>query len=263
MLELLSQYSGFEWAAILGVLAWTPHVISIFRKWLSKPVVRVITNRTPEVGFNTLGPIFNLPLAFTVSNKDLVVTEIQVRLRHESGQECLFLWQGMTQTIGTMHTPDNSAMPFQRDSSVLAIKLKTSEVEERSIRFQEKKFLEGRIEVSKEALKRLAYLQSVGDFDGVKFLQTPEMKEWYNHIHQSFPWKPGVYNVGIEINSLDGVDFRIEGDQYTFALLPLDIERLDGNKKLVELDFHHALNGLREGEQRVNWNWCYPIMQKI
>ena len=58
-----------DWIAILGALAWTPHLVNLVREWLAKSKVRVITQREVEIGFTTYGPIFNIRLAFSVENR--------------------------------------------------------------------------------------------------------------------------------------------------------------------------------------------------
>ena len=113
---------AIDWIAILGALAWAPHLIALIRDWITKSKVRVITQREVEIGFTTYGPIFNLRLAFSVENKDLVISDLRVRLTHESGEERLFEWQGMTQHMGRMTLPDASAMPIEKEQTVLAIK---------------------------------------------------------------------------------------------------------------------------------------------
>jgi hypothetical protein len=121
--------------AILGALAWTPHLITLTKNYFTKPKVSIITSRSAELGFTTLGPILNLHLAFSVEHKDVVVSDIKIRLKHSSGEERIFEWQGIKQNVGRMTTPDAGSMPFEKEHSVLAIKLNQTQIEERFIRF--------------------------------------------------------------------------------------------------------------------------------
>lgn len=73
--------------AILGALAWTPHLFALIKNYVNKPEIRIITPRTVTVGFTSLGSIFNLHLAFAVKNKDIVITAIKIRLKHDHGEE--------------------------------------------------------------------------------------------------------------------------------------------------------------------------------
>tara|TARA_R110002095_G_scaffold103626_4_gene90832 strand:- start:47 stop:349 length:303 start_codon:yes stop_codon:yes gene_type:complete len=89
-----------DWIAILGALAWTPHLVGIVKNWLTKSKVRIITQREVEIGFTTYGPIFNLRLAFSVENKDIVISDLKICVTHESGEERIFEWEGITQHMG-------------------------------------------------------------------------------------------------------------------------------------------------------------------
>src|SRR4030067_2916056 len=112
-----------DWIAILGALAWTPHLIDGFKYWFLNSKIRIITQKSVEIGFTTFGSIFNLRLAFAVENKDIVISDIKVRLKHESGDERVLEWQGITQHLGKMKTPNAGDMPYEKEHSVLAIKL--------------------------------------------------------------------------------------------------------------------------------------------
>ena len=55
-----------DWVAILGALAWSPHLLKTIQNYFKKPVVQLITQKNPEIGFTTLGPILNWQIAFIV-----------------------------------------------------------------------------------------------------------------------------------------------------------------------------------------------------
>lgn len=73
-----------DWIAVLGTMAWAPYLIDMIKTWLTKSKIRVLTNRAPEIGFTTHGPIFNIRIAFAVENKDIVVSDLKFRLKNES-----------------------------------------------------------------------------------------------------------------------------------------------------------------------------------
>jgi hypothetical protein len=64
-------------AAYLGALAWLPQL----------PVIRIIPDRTAQIGHTIFGPIFNLRLSIDVNKKDTIVDFIGVQLRHKGGAE--------------------------------------------------------------------------------------------------------------------------------------------------------------------------------
>lgn len=123
-------------AAVIGALAWIPPIFVAVRAWITRPEIRVITQPAPEVGFTTLGPILNLRIALTVTHKDIVITGIRLKVTHESGEESVFSWRGIVQRMGTMNYPQVGAVPFEKESNVLAMKVSQKDVEERFIRFQ-------------------------------------------------------------------------------------------------------------------------------
>lgn len=58
-----------EIAAYIGAAAWAPQIGSWMYGWLVKPRVQILPERMVEVGFTTLGPIFNIRLALSASKK--------------------------------------------------------------------------------------------------------------------------------------------------------------------------------------------------
>ncbi len=249
-----------DWIAILGALAWTPHLIILFKQWLLKSKIRIITQKSIEIGFTTYGSIFNLRLAFSVENRDIVVSDIKVRLKHESGEERLLEWQGITQHLGKMKTQYAGEMPYEKEHSVLAIKLNQKEIEERLIRFQEPAFLASQREYVNKAVKKMAYLKAEEKYDSVEFLREPEMTELYSFNKHAFPWKPGKYTVTIEIQSPE--NFTLVDNVREFSLTPIEVEKLELNKDQLEVDYRGMIVGANEDEDMANWQWCNPVLIK-
>jgi hypothetical protein len=249
-----------DWVAILGALAWLPHVIRYGHDYFSRPRVRIMTAPAPELGFTTFGPILNLRLAFVVETKDIVVSGLKIRLRHESGSEQSFVWQGHIQTLGTLSNPQVGNMPFEKESNVLALKARTVDVDERFIRFQNPNFIEGKQEKESKASSRLMYLQRQNsEIDIDAFLRSNKMTDLYSYIKRSFLWKEGSYTLTFELDSPQ--PFRISGNVYRFTLSPVDIEELEKNKEQVERDYRDRFISRKEGESALVWSWRYPQLQ--
>ncbi len=246
-----------DWLAILGALAWTPHLVGMVRDWFAKSKVRVITQRQVDIGFTTYGPIFNLRLAFSVEKRDIVISELKIRLTHESGEERIFEWQGITQHMGKMTLPDASAMPFEKEQSVLAIKLNQKDIEERFVRFQEPVFLAKQRDYTAKAAQKMSYLKAEERYDAELFLREPEMTEMYSFNKHAFSWKPGTYKVSIEMQSPE--KFDLVDNFREFNLYSLDIENLEKNKEFLEMDYKRIIMG---GEEKVAWQWCNPTLLK-
>jgi len=245
--------------AITGALAWTPHLISIARSWLTKSKIRIITQNSADIGFTTYGPIFNLRLAFAVENKDIVVTDLKIIITHESGEKKEFGWQGITQQLGNLTMPDAGVMRQAKEHSVLAIKLNQKDIEEREIRFQELAYIKDHGQLLADAMKSESYLKSENKFVAAKFLRSKEMKALYSFNKQAFAWKQGKYTASIEMNSPNA--FSILDNKLEFSLSSVDIDELEKNKDLIE-EFYKCTVENTEMDPAMIWQWCNPALYK-
>ena len=249
-----------DWVAILGALAWLPHLISMIKSYFTRPEVRIITQKTAEIGFTTYGPIFNMRVAFSVKNHDVVVSNFRIKVTHESGEEKLYEWQGLKQQVMKMHTNEGS-IPYEKENSVLAIKLNQKEVEERIIQCQEISFIAGKKDIEDKAIKRLSYDREQDGYDPLKFLKCQESMDVYNYIKHAFTWKAGKYKVVFELKSPE--EFNLVGNEYEFTLMPIDIEELEKNKESIEQDYTNSfVTDDNPARKPINWNWRYPSIHE-
>lgn len=249
-----------DWVAILGALAWSPHLFSLIKSYLTKPEVRIITQKIAEIGFTTYGPIFNMRIAFSVKNHDVVISNFRIKVTHESGEEKTYEWQGLKQQVMKMHTNDGP-IPYEKENSVLAIKLNQKEVEERIIQCQEISFIAGKRSIEDKALKRFSFDREQEGYDPLKFLKCQESIDVYNYIKHAFSWKAGKYKVVFELESPEA--FNIVDNEYEFALMPMDIEELEKNKESIEQDYINSfvLND-NPAYKQVYWKWRNPSIYK-
>jgi len=251
-----------DWIAILGALAWTPHLFSLVKNMITKPEVRIITPRIVELGFTTLGSIFNLHLAFSVKNRDLVISSLKIHLVHENGEEKIFDWQGIQQHVMRMRAPDGSVLPYEKEQSVLAMKLNEKDIEERFIQFQEASFQISKYDFENKAVKKITYLKNQKKYEPEEFMKSQEMQDVINFVKHSFSWKAGVYTFTIEVQSPE--QFKLVDNRYQFTLTPVDIEELEKNKNEIEHDYKYQMVPQDDEEYtKVNWNWRYPSLRKL
>lgn len=185
---------SFEFAAILGALAWLPHLVKLIKGLITTPEIRIITERTAEIGYTTYGPIFNTRIAFATKHRNIVISSIKIRLKHESGEERIFSWQGIVQRLGEMRSYEHgSILPWKKEQSVLAIKLNEKEVEERLIRFHEDDYHTDKEIHEAKVSKKLTYLQEKGELNYDDFLKSEEMEDLFSFIRHRFNWKQGNY----------------------------------------------------------------------
>lgn len=247
-----------DWIAILGALAWTPHLFSLIKSLFTKPEIRVITQKTAEIGFTTYGPIFNMRIAFSVKNHDVVISNFRVRITHESGEEKVFEWQGVRQQVMKMHTSDGP-IPYEKENSVLAIKLNQSEVEERIIQCQEVSFVAGKRSLEDKAIRKLSYDRVQTDYDPLNFLRSQDAVDVFNYIKHAFSWRAGKYKVVFELESPE--TFKLVDNEFEFSLLPMDVEELDKNKDFIEQEYVNNLVGEgNDSYKPVYWNWRNPLI---
>lgn len=251
-----------DWVAVLGALAWLPHLFSLIRNWLTKPKIRVIAPQNVSVGFTTYGPIFNLHLAFSVRHKSIVVSLLKIKLLHESGEEKIFEWRGIQQELMKARVADGSVLPYQKENSILAMKLNEKDIEERFIQFQDPSFQTSRFKKEEALSKNIAYLREQGKYDPEEFIGNEDMDELYKYIEQEFSWKAGKYTVTIELTSPD--KFVLVDNVHEFILTPLDVTELEKNKGGIRLDYKNMLVPQNPDDiENANWNWSNPNLHKI
>jgi len=249
-----------DFIAILGALAWLPHLVSLVKYLFIRSKIRIITEQIVQIGFTTYGPIFNLRLAFAVERKDIVISHLKIRLQHETGEERLFEWQGITQQIGKMTLPNADVMPYEKEHSVLAIKLNQKDIEERFVRFQDPNFISLQRDYFDKSDKRMAYLKNEDKYNPDEFLRAEEMIDLYNFNKRAFPWKQGKYTAFVEVTSPE--KFSVVDNVYNFNLSALDIEKLELNKEFLERDYKRIIIGFKEGDELINWGWVNPRLIK-
>ena len=151
-------------------------------------------------------------------------------------------------------------MPFEKEQSVLAIKLNEKEIEERFIKCQDASFIASKQEYESKAIKKIAYLKAEDKYEAEVFLREQEMTELYSFNKHAFPWKQGKYQVVIEIQSPE--KFEIVDDKREFLLSHLDIEELSKNKDMIEQEYQRMMLGSQDGDKEVVWQWRKPSLVK-
>lgn len=250
-----------DFIAIVGALAWTPHIIVLVRNWWLKPEIAIITGPSPEIGFTSYGPIFNLNIAFTVKHKDIVVSGLKVKIKHEDGEEKVFEWQGIKQEILKTYQADGSNIPHRREHSVLAIKLNQQQIEERFIQLQETAFHVDKDPLLQKCIKKAAFLSKKGPIDPKSFVECQEMNELIEFSELSCIWKTGNYSIAIDLESPD--IFSLKSNKYRFELNSHEVASLEANKEAIKLDYINMGGAPEKDEKAAIWNWVNPKLSQI
>ena len=129
-----------EIAAYIGAAAWAPQIVTWIYRALVKARLRIVPDYMGEVGFTNFGPIFNLRMAFFVESRDLIIDGIELTLRHEDGETKSFRWAGLGETFSEITDSSGNRQIVGRDQSPIAIKVVTTSLLEKFVRFQEPRY---------------------------------------------------------------------------------------------------------------------------
>jgi hypothetical protein len=253
--------TGYEIAAIIGALAWLPFLIDLTRKIITRPSLLVIPSKAAEIGLTTFGPICNLRVAFAASKKDIVITDIKLRITHSDGDTRLLSWQGLTQNLGQYGDINRGIILHEKEYSVLAIKIRTTDIEERFIQFQNTEYLKNRQTYIDKANEKIETLKNQNSYSPEAFTSSDEIQRLIQYCSQNSIWKPGEYKIEILIKG--NVKFRIKGSVYKYDLQESQISMLDKNKAKYSLAYKNDLVRGIDGyaEEEIIWNWCYPLLK--
>src|SRR3989304_9497204 len=88
-----------EIAAYIGAAAWLPQIAAWIYRYFVQPAVTVVPDKYAEVGFTSFGPIFNMKMAFSADNKDLIIDGFELLIRHSDGASRTLRWSGLSETF--------------------------------------------------------------------------------------------------------------------------------------------------------------------
>lgn len=97
-----------EIAAYIGAAAWLPQIATWLYRAFVNPKIIIVPDAYAEVGFTSLGPIFNVRLAFDCERKGAVIDGFELHVRHSDGDMRIFRWAGLSETFSEIR--DNAAI---------------------------------------------------------------------------------------------------------------------------------------------------------
>ncbi|HEU5403855.1 MAG TPA: hypothetical protein VFU86_21040, partial [Terriglobales bacterium] len=128
-----------DWVAIVGAAAWVPQVFGWVARRLATPRLRLIPGRSPEIGYTSLGPIFNLSCAISAERKDAVIERVTATITHQNGQVTAFRWMTLSETLSQVRSQEGIA-EVGKNQSAVALKVNTLVLTEKQIGMQEQDF---------------------------------------------------------------------------------------------------------------------------
>lgn len=157
-----------EIAAYIGAAAWLPQIATWFYQKYVQSSVRILPNQYAEVGFTSLGPIFNLQMAFSVDKKDIIIDGMELVLRHDDGDIRTLRWAGLGETFSEITNSEGKKQIISRDQSPIAIKIGTQSLLEKFVRFQESNYHESDRPLIQSLIAHFNYLKQTKPDDYVQ-----------------------------------------------------------------------------------------------
>ena len=216
-----------EIAAYIGAAAWAPQIVSWMYRWLVKPRVQILPERLVEVGFTTLGPIFNIRLALSASKKDAIIDHLEVELRHGAGDSHVLSWIGLRETFSEIVDAAGNRQSIEKDQPAIALKVTTAVLLEKLVRFHNLEFRERQRPVLNSLVEHLNYLRGQHADYHDRVLGSRQAYDLLELYKSSFLWKPGEYAVYFKIKSRDGAVLDIAAYRFTLAQRETDALRLN------------------------------------
>ena len=253
-----------EIAAYIGAAAWIPVVIAWINRVLTKPKLRIIADQQFELGFTSLGPIFNVRLAWFVESRALVVNEVKFEVTHTDGESHTFVWSGIAERFSEIHDLTSGKRQIvSRDQTPIAIKVFVQAPFEKSFRFIEAKFVEADKVTGEPLLDHFNFLKT--QYPQTYVADALASQQFHNFINarQTFLWwKPGTYTVKMKISSPQSFKFKV--DTFSFSLSAGDVTRLKQNINWIDVDMKNTINSNTAGAVPTEflWQWVNPSVTR-
>lgn len=247
--------SPAEIAAYVGAAAWLPQIGNVIYRRFVTPRVRIIADRTAEIGFTTLGSIFNVRLALSSDRKDALIDQLSVELRHETGDAHQFVWVGLNETFSEISDSLGNRGVIQRDQPAIALKIPTVALVEKVVRFQEREYQDLHRPVLERSLSHYEYLRKTHDDYRQRTLESKEFYDLLDFYKGWFWWKPGEYSVRFGLISPNGAQLRTA--DFAFRLTTADVDALRSNLDVAKAYYTNlAMSDVSEYEkQPERWAW--------
>lgn len=246
-----------EIAAYIGAAAWLPQIAAWIYRYFVQPAVTVVPDKYAEVGFTSFGPIFNVKMAFSADNKDLIIDGFELLIRHSDGDSRTLRWSGLSETFSEITDAAGNRQVVSRDQTPIALKIGTESLIEKFVRFQEPRYHETDRPVMSNLIAHFNYLKRSSPEDYVA--QTLSSKELFSVLEarqKAFWWKPGRYQMTLKLSSPK--KFKLAHSQFDFELTSVDVDRLKQNIATLDSELRNVISSnLPDFKgQPVNWNWA-------
>ncbi|MCH7559042.1 MAG: hypothetical protein IIB56_16540 [Planctomycetes bacterium] len=258
---------ALDYVAIIGAAAWTPQIITWVYRILTQPKVSIHLHSLPQIGYTTLGPIFNVTFALLSEKKDAILNKISATLKHESGATYTFDWAGLSEDLSEIENPIGETVSVKKTSLPLVVKVLHTGVAQVFVRFQHKQFKVNLRKPGALVLDRFIFLKSSGKLkteqDIEDLVSEQVFSEYMKHLSSEFIWIAGKYTVTFAFGSPN--KFKYKKNEYIFELSQDDINELKKNIDNIKHDLIEAgkIDIISNYEmKKINWIWRSPELRK-
>ncbi len=253
-----------EIVAYIGAAAWLPQIATWIYRKVVQPIVTIVPDNYAEVGFTSYGPIFNMRMAFSAENKDLIIDGFELLLKHSDGDTHILRWAGLKETFSEITDASGNRQVIERDQIPIAIKIGTESLIEKFVRFQEPRYHESDRPPISDLIAHFNFLKRSNPENYVS--QTLSSKELFSVLEtrqKAFWWKPGHYQIVLKLSSPR--KFKLTHSQFDFTLTSIDIDRLKENLNNLEIDLKNIIKSNLPDftSEVINWNWANVNVQKM
>jgi len=258
-----------DWIAYIGAAAWTPPIVFILYKLLARPKITFYPDRQVQIGYTSLGPIFNLTLSLTTQRKDIMINKIGVKLTHQDGSKHNFVWTRISETLSEIRNPlgPTPIMSVEKSLPPIVVKLSTGNIVQAFIQFQDLHFGSALAKASSGFQKHFHFIRekktklTKEDIDAA--IDCKEFEELMDFHKSSFCWKEGRYEVMFNIQSPSR--YTMTRTKFVFKLTQHDADALRTNLDHIRTDYRQTLLTNVEGYkyETIPWVWRNPVCSEV
>ena len=251
--------------AIIGALAWLPHILRWLYAWLIKPKLRFVPDSKSEIGYNILGPIFNHNFAVITEFKDALIERILLTLTHESGEKHEFIWKSLHEKGFEVTDISGGRAEYSKLQPAIALKVWVMGLIEKKILFRDYTYEKNSYDLFYKLVEKQNHLKKV-DKTNYKnqLLKSKELSDFLDFVKKSFYWKQGKYTITLYAYEKSLKKPHVEN--FEFTLTKNDSERLDKNiefiQQVIKVQIEYDEVPYEKWPSPPNFNWINPNFQR-
>jgi hypothetical protein len=255
-----------ELVAFIGAAAWLPHIFYLLYVWLSKPRLRFVPESSTEIGYTTIGPIFNQTFAISTSKKDALVERVSLVVIHEAGEKHEFHWKALDEKGFEMTSISGERAEFRKNQTAIALKISVLGLVEKKIFFRDFAFQEKLLDLfNKYSEKALHFEKTASEKFKDEAIKLKEFMDLLDFIKSGFYWREGKYDV--YLYAFEASLKKPHVEHFEFMLSKRHAEQLEKNIETTQNELKNTILLYKDTDvdkwPKVFWNWVNPAFCRI